>query len=234
MNPVLKIISSIINTLNVLLESMDRRTEEAIKQVFFFLAFVAIVVALVAGYISGKKGARRHGTQVAEHTNQIFDTEIKRNREEGGTPMMLDRNSIREMDSTDINKLMFPTKESPGPEVKDFVVEPKLSRSSVPGTHSFDMRDKVAEIDRTDDKRTKGDVRELKRREAEKKHEAFPNLIVDDKEKNVEKKSEDIRTVKPKQKTPEGKTGLKKEKQRIAPREKNPGPLDKDSGVVDK
>lgn len=234
MNPVFKIISTIIIQVNVILDSIDKRTEETIKQIFFFLAFVAIVLAIAIGYMSGKSGAKRHGTQVAESTNTIFDTDIKRNREEGGTQMMLDRNSIREMDSTDINKLMFPSKESPEPEVKDFVVEPKLSRSPEPGSHSFDMRDKIAEIDRDDERRKRSDVRELKRREPEEKKEAFPNMIVDDKEKDVKKESVDIRTVKPGKKVPGGSAGLQKEKQRIAPRNRVPVPLDKNSGVVDK
>jgi len=178
MNPLTKIISLFINGLNHFLESIDRKTIEAIKQSFYFITFVALIIAIIFGYNSGKKAAKRSGKTLAETTNQIFSVDVKRERPEGRFYSMLDSDAIREIDRSDYNKLQFPSRVTLEPESRDELVEPDLFKKEK--SPEIDV-DRLAEIDRTDEK-PEPSIKTLPKRESPPRDRKLE--IIDEKKEN--------------------------------------------------
>jgi hypothetical protein len=193
MNPLTRIISLLINGLNHFLESMDRKTVEAIKQSFYFITFVALIIAIIIGYNSGKKAAKRGGKTLAENTNQVFSVDVKRERPEGRFYSMLDTDAIREIDRSDYNKLQFPSRATLEPENRDELVEPDLFKKEK--SPEIDI-DRLAEIDRTDEK-PEPSIKTLPKRESPLRDRKLD--IIDEKKENRIITGEDAESEKPKE-----------------------------------
>lgn len=180
MNPLINIFSGIITSVNRLLNGIDRRTADSIRQGFFLLVGILVILAVVIGYQMGKKAARKGGNQIAEFTNSAFDVTRKKEREEGSFRSMLDSELIREMRESSAEKVRFPSNTALEPEFKTGLIEPDSSERKVTPPPAVDMRDRLSEIDHTDRKREIPDTQALKRREAVDKMKN-PDIIRDEK-----------------------------------------------------
>lgn len=227
MNPLTRIISLLINGLNHFLESLDRKAVEAIKQSFYFITFVALIIAIIFGYNSGKKAAKRMGKTLAENTNQVFSVDVKRERPEGRFYSMLDTDAIREIDRSDYNKLKFPSRVTLEPEPRDELVEPDLSRKEK--SPEIDT-DRLAEIDRTDEK-PEPSIKSLSKRESPLRDRKLD--IIDEKKENRIIKGEDAESdtrEKPKKMQGETKEPRKMKEFRKGSELK---PLEKREGIIE-
>jgi hypothetical protein len=228
MNPITRILSFLIVQINILIDKLDRKTIETIKQSFYFLIFIATIAAIILGYTLGKKAAKRGGKPLAELTNEAFTIDIKKERREGGFPSMLDTETIREVDRGDFNKLRFPSKEILEPETKDNIVEPESLKKRSSTLQEIDT-DRIAEIDREGTDLTTPDVEKLKRREAQLRERNLD--IIKDEEKRImpprdlesrDKAKDDKGTEKP---------NILKKQKRSQPRELKL--LEKKQGIID-
>jgi hypothetical protein len=165
MNPLVTIISGIINAVNAIIDNLDKRVAESIKQGFFFIIFLGIVGAVFLGYRMGSGSAKRFGIPLADTTNQVFEIDIKRLKERPQFNSLLENESIREGEKIDTAKLKFPSREGLEQESRDRVLEPDSLKKKPAPAYELDTRSRIAEIDRTEDKPRQSDVRDLPRRE---------------------------------------------------------------------
>jgi hypothetical protein len=228
MNPITRIISFLISQINILLDRMERKTIEAIKQSFYLLTFIAITAAIVLGYNFGKKAAKRGGKPLAERTNEAFSIDIKKERRVGKFHSMLDMETVREIDRSDFNKLKFPSRETLEPEAKDNIVEPETSKRKSTAPREIDM-DRIAEIDREGTELTPA-VQKLKRRETPPRERELDIIKDDEKRTMPQRDVRDSDKEKDKKSTGEAKI-LKKQKRsqsnELKPLEKKPGIIDR-------
>lgn len=195
MNPIVKIISNIIIKINYLIENIDRRTADTIKQVLIFFVVTSVVLSIIFGYMMGKKSAKRHGKQIIGSTNTAFETEIKRSRDEGKFRSMLESDLIKEMDTADKNKLQFPSRDKLEPETKDEIIEPEDAKKRAARYSEFSDRDKIAEIDRDEKKPADAVVKELERKR-KISNKRIPEIIKDDDKTRKNDSEADIRDMK--------------------------------------
>ncbi|MEJ5362501.1 MAG: hypothetical protein WBK20_11310 [Spirochaetota bacterium] len=111
MNPIASILQTIVRIINRMIDSIDIRTQQSIKEGFFFLVFLLSVGAVFLGYHLGKQSAKPAGKPYAEITNDVFDLDIKMKKEPGSFQSMLEGALMEERQQLSDNKLTYPTKE---------------------------------------------------------------------------------------------------------------------------
>jgi hypothetical protein len=94
-----------------MIDSIDIRTQESIKEGFFFLVFLMSIGAIFLGYHLGKQSAKPAGKPYAEITNDVFDLDIKMKKEPGSFQSMLEGALMEQRQQLTDNKLTYPTKE---------------------------------------------------------------------------------------------------------------------------
>lgn len=110
MNPITSILQTIIRIINQMIDSIDIRTQQSIKEGFFFFVFLLSIGAIFLGYHLGKQSAKPAGKPYAEITNDVFDLDIKMKKDPGSFQSMLETALMEQQQRTD-NKLTYPTKE---------------------------------------------------------------------------------------------------------------------------
>jgi len=111
MNPIVSILQTIVRIINRMIDSIDIRTQESIKEGFFFLVFLMSIGAIFLGYHLGKQSAKPAGKPYAEITNDVFDLDIKMKKEPGSFQSMLEGALMEQRQQLTDNKLTYPTKE---------------------------------------------------------------------------------------------------------------------------
>ncbi len=111
MNPIASILQAIVRTINRIIDSIDVRAQQSIKEGFFFLIFLLSVGAVFWGYHLGKQSAKPAGRPYAEITNDVFDLDIKMKKEPGSFQSMLESALMEQRQQLTDNKLTYPTKE---------------------------------------------------------------------------------------------------------------------------
>lgn len=111
MNPIASILLKIVQIINRMIDSIDIRTQQSIKEGFFFLVFLLSVGAIFLGYYLGKQSAKPAGKPYAEITNDVFDLDIKMKKEPGSFKSMLEGALMEQRQELTDNKLTYPTKE---------------------------------------------------------------------------------------------------------------------------
>ncbi len=165
MNPIVQMLSRMIGGLNALIEHTPRKTAETIRQAFFLLTAILLVIAVIIGHQAGKSGARKMGTQIAGETNDAFDIDRKLENKGGDFRSMLDSALLSETRESTINKIQFPVQGRLEPEAGDGIIEPPSPERTLSPTPDLDLRDRISEPARTDDVRTASEVKNLKRRD---------------------------------------------------------------------
>jgi hypothetical protein len=94
-----------------MIDSIDIRTQQSIKEGFFFLVFLLCIGAVFLGYNLGKQSAKPAGKPYAEVTNDVFDLDIKMKKEPGSFQSMLESALMEQRQQLTDNKLTYPTKE---------------------------------------------------------------------------------------------------------------------------
>jgi hypothetical protein len=161
MNIISKVLNKVIIAINRVIDGLSRKTVETIKMSFYGLVFIIVALGIYIGYSSGKGAAKKHGKPINEDTNEVFDSLIKKSRDRGQYKSMLESELIEEKKDIQLKKVEFPTNDNLKSEIETKVIEPdkdiKKERSI-----SFDSQ-KIADVERTDEKAKKSDVRELKK-----------------------------------------------------------------------
>lgn len=123
MNPVIKILTSLIVTINRIIDSMSLKTIETVKRTFFFVIFIMCLVGIVIGYNMGTKSARIKSDPLAEFVNDTFKIDINREKADGDFSSMLESELVNESPMNNFNKSTFPTRENLNPELNKAVIE---------------------------------------------------------------------------------------------------------------
>ncbi len=123
MNPVLKILTTVIISINKLIDSMSMKTLETVKRGFFFFIFLMCMVGIYIGYSMGTKSARIKSDPLAEFVNDTFKIDINKERADGDFSDMLESEIVNESPMNNFNKTNFPTRENLNPELSKEVIE---------------------------------------------------------------------------------------------------------------
>lgn len=105
------ILQAIVRTINRMIDSIDIRTQQSIKEGFFFLVFLLSIAAIFMGYHLGKQSAKPAGKPYAEITNDVFDLDIKMKKAPGSFQSMLEGALMEQRQQLTDNKLAYPTKD---------------------------------------------------------------------------------------------------------------------------
>lgn len=111
MNPIISILQTIVRIINRMIDSIDIRTQQSIKEGFFFFVVLLSIGAIFLGYYLGKQSVKPAGKPYAEITNDVFDLDIKMKKEPGSFQSMLEGALMEQRQQLTDNKLTYPTKE---------------------------------------------------------------------------------------------------------------------------
>ncbi len=123
MNPVFKILSSIIIKINNIIDSMSLKNIEAIKRGFYFFIFVMSVAGIIFGYNMGTKSAKIKSDPLAEFVNDTFKIDINKEKADGDFSQLLESEIINESPINNFNKTSFPIRENLNPEINKEAIE---------------------------------------------------------------------------------------------------------------
>jgi hypothetical protein len=123
MNPVLKILTTAIISINKLIDSMSLRTIETVKRGFFFFIFIMCIIGIVIGYNMGTKSARIKNDPLAEFVNDTFKIDINKEKADGDFSDMLESEIVNESTMNNFTKSNFPARENLNPELSKEAVE---------------------------------------------------------------------------------------------------------------
>ncbi|TAL32212.1 MAG: hypothetical protein EPN93_16480 [Spirochaetes bacterium] len=164
MNPVTKLLSGVFGPIERLVANMDRRTADMIKQAFYMLTVALMIGGIIVGYFLGKDAAKRPGKPLAEHTDDVFRLDVLQERDEGTYEGMLEGSKIKELKLPKTRKKEFRYDNVLDPEADSVLAESKFSERKISRRPSIDSRDRLSEIDRTDDRGAEPAVKNLKSR----------------------------------------------------------------------
>lgn len=182
MNFISKIIEQVIISLNNRINNLNEQTVETIKRGFFSIVAVLVIIGIFVGYYSGKDAAHNKSTSIAEYTNDVFEVDVKRQREDGNFRSMLETEMLGKRKGQELGKKRFPVNEKFKIETNSNIFEPDISLPKASPFPLPDSRDKIAEVDRIDIKNTGIEVNELNRRSGVDKNKADHRLILQEKD----------------------------------------------------
>lgn len=215
MNPVLKIVTSVLITINKLIDSMSLKTIESIKRGFFFFIFIMCIVGIVIGYNMGTKSAKIKSNPLAEFVNDTFKIDINKEKKDGDFSDLLESEIVNESPMNNFNKSTFPTRENLNPELKKEVIE---SESKIPEPDVLDKPFKPGTPvdEKLNVNQTQEDQSMKILEKSFKTNDADSIIFKTDDKKNSEKPKDDKNIIKI----------LEKDKKII------PEPINKDTGII--
>lgn len=185
MNFIVKAINQIIIIINKLIDSLDKKTVSTIRNSFFGLVFVLLIVGIFIGYNKGKGSAKKYGKSLTESTNEIFTTTFNSRRSKGQYRSMLETELIEERKNIQLNKVPFPARETVKTEIETKVIEPDPDIKKNTSLHIDNQ--KIPEVKRTDETIKKSDVRELKKEYPKMKQKSKAAIPIDTNSKIIDK-----------------------------------------------
>ncbi len=123
MNPIFKILDTVFGSIGDVLSNISPGVQRTIRSAFFTLIFIIAMVGIYIGYTKGKNAASIKSDPLAKFTNQVFDIDIKRERDDGKFGDMLETESINEMKISDPKKNKYATKDRFDPDFDAGIVE---------------------------------------------------------------------------------------------------------------
>lgn len=207
MNPIFKIITNLIIAINRLLDNIDKGMADTIKQGFYFLMFVLLLVGIIIGIKKGKESARIKSPPLAKNVNQLFKPQMNVEKKGGNFNGMIDSPLIREMKSRSDEKIPFRTREGMKPEIQMNPIEPEkdVKVNTDPMPHDVDT---PVEGTYKPIVRAGGEKNPIERKKpvydddiaaGNSRGKGNPDQLVDDKpasEASIDKKGKDARPVK--------------------------------------
>jgi hypothetical protein len=121
MNPISKIFTTIIVSINKIIDSLSNKTLEAVKRGFFFFIFIMCIAGIIIGYKIGSGDAKIHRAPLAEYVNDTFRLDINKN--DGDFSEILQNEMRNEAPMNNFNKYDFPLRENFNPEFKQGIIE---------------------------------------------------------------------------------------------------------------
>ncbi|MFH0974286.1 MAG: hypothetical protein V1874_00715 [Spirochaetota bacterium] len=161
MNFIINILNKIIIIINRFIDSFDKKTVNIIKTSFYGFVFILVIIGIYIGYNMGKGSARKFGKPLTEDTNTLFDFSFKKSRERSRFKSLLESELIEEKADKQLKKTEFPANETIKTELDTKIIEPAsdIKKQPLP----FMDNKKIADVDKTDDKFKKSEVRELQK-----------------------------------------------------------------------
>ncbi|HNX24239.1 MAG TPA: hypothetical protein PKG60_09330 [Spirochaetota bacterium] len=217
MNPVLKILTSLIISINRLIDSMSLRTIESVKRGFFFFIFLMCIVGIVIGYNMGTKSAKIKSDPLAEFVNDTFKIDINKERANGDFSDMLESEIVNESPMNNFTKSAFPTRENLNPELSKQTIE---SENKIPEP---DVMDKPFKPETPIDEKFN-----TNQTQSDQSMKILDKSFQQNKADNIIFKNDEIMKNQPEQKTDD------KNKIKILEKDKKiiPGPINKDTGII--
>jgi hypothetical protein len=164
MNFIINFINKIIIIINRLIDGLDRKTVDTIRSSYYGLIVVLIILGIFIGYNRGKGSAKKYGKPLTESTNEIFEGMINKGRSKERYRSMLESELIEEKKELQLKKVDFPANEIMKAEIDNKIIEGDSERTR--GSSLTMDNPQVAEVERTDERMKKPDVRELKREDS--------------------------------------------------------------------
>ena len=121
MNPISKIFTSIIVSINRLIDSLNYKTVETIKRGFFFFVFVMCIAGIIIGYRIGSGEAKIQRSPLTDYVNDTF--RLSTNKTDGDFSELLKNEMLNEAPMDNFNKYDFPLREDFNPEFKQGIME---------------------------------------------------------------------------------------------------------------
>ena len=121
MNPIKKIFTSIIVSINRFIESLNYKTIDSIKNGFYFIVFVMCVAGIIIGYRIGSGSAKIQTSPLTDYVNDTF--RLKMNNNDGDFSEILQSELLNEAPMNNFSKYDFPSRESFNPEFKQGIME---------------------------------------------------------------------------------------------------------------
>lgn len=135
MNPldiVKKITKPAIDTIETLIDKIGPSLRKTIKQAYFFLIFILIMIGLIIGYRKGRDAAGIHLPPLVENINDAFD--IKMRKERGGNfDSLLESEIIAGQKNTPTNKIPFPSQAPLEMEYEGGIIDYKPEKREASG-----------------------------------------------------------------------------------------------------
>ncbi len=170
MNPVFNILARILSGIDHLIGGIDKRTLETVKQAGYLLAFVLIAGSVGFGIYKGREAARIGAMPSFSSINEIFEVDVKRARKTGFSRTLMESDQINEIADPELRRILFPTQAGQEPSVSDTIVEPEAFHKTAAPAET----DRLSEIDRTDEKPQKSDVKPLSKKDEATHPETIP------------------------------------------------------------
>ncbi|MDY6933153.1 MAG: hypothetical protein SVZ03_02895 [Spirochaetota bacterium] len=164
MNPIVNILTKIIIQINKIIDSINIKTIETIKQVFYLSVFIFVILGIIIGYYYGKDSAEIHGTPIAGSTNEVFQIDIKRERKDGNFRTMLETEILGKNKLSKQDKIRFPSNEKLELYLNNRIAEPDDMINKIKPPPLIDSRDRLSKVQRIDEVGTRAEIEELKRR----------------------------------------------------------------------
>jgi len=217
MNPVLKILTAVIISINKIIDSMSLKTIESIKKGFFSFIFILCIVGIVIGYNMGTKSARIKSDPLAEFVNDTFKIDINKERADGDFSEMLESEIINESPMNNFTKSTFPTRENLNPELSKEAIE---SENKIPEP---DVMDKPFKPETPVDEKFNAN-----QTQTDQSMKVLDKSFNENKTDGVIFKDEEIKKNQPVEKTDD------KNKIKILEKDKKiiPAPINKDTGII--
>ena len=217
MNPVLKILTAVIISINKIIDSMSLKTIESIKKGFFSFIFILCIVGIVIGYNMGTKSARIKSDPLAEFVNDTFKIDINKERANGDFSEMLESEIINESPMNNFTKSTFPTRENLNPELSKEAIE---SENKIPEP---DVMDKPFKPETPVDEKFNAN-----QTQTDQSMKVLDKSFNENKTDGVIFKDEEIKKNQPVEKTDD------KNKIKILEKDKKiiPAPINKDTGII--
>ena len=181
----INLIGKFISSVNYLINSVDRKTATNIKHTFYLLVFILLIVAVVSGYRLGKENAKIKSRPLLDITNDIFNIDIKKEKEDGDFTNMLESEIINETSQSDLRKEEFPTQDRLEPNLDKGIIDATRDKK-IKTSPELDNRNQLIDDDYNSIDSKKSEVRSLD--EIDKKNE-IRGIPGDSKRKSKSKKS---------------------------------------------
>jgi hypothetical protein len=146
-----------------LIRQIPEQTQVTIKGLFFLLIFGCVIGGVVWGITAGKESAKIKSAPIIENTNEAFDLDIKREKEDGNFTAMLDSEKISEMKKIDMEKVKFPSQTNLEPDIEKGVIEPEMHRK-IKESPEVRVQDPLFEGDYGKKPEIRSDVRPIEKR----------------------------------------------------------------------
>ena len=120
MNPTGKIFTTIIVQINRLIDSLNQKTAQTIKRLFFFVVFAMCIVGIIIGYRVGSGEAKIQSSPLTDYVNDTFRLSLSKT---GDFSEILKNEMLNEVPMNNFNKYDFPVREDFNPEFKKGIME---------------------------------------------------------------------------------------------------------------